>query len=168
MYVGFEAVDRDVWSFLEARDAPVAREDALEVFFNTHSDGRPYYNIEINAIETVYDAFSVEYAFAGHTHRWKCWDCKGLKKAVTVRGTCNHRWDEDEGWSLEVAIPFNALPSLRGKTPSKDDTWTFLLGRYNYSVYLPTEGREISCYPMFGGKNFHRQQGWARLEFVDH
>lgn len=165
LYVGFEAADKDLYGYMKNRDASTCREDVLEFFFNTTPKKTPYYNFEINSLGTVYDAFSVNYNFAGGVPRWSKWNCEGLKVATQVRGSMNDCRDVDEGWSLEVAIPFKSLETIKGKTPMSGDVWKFHVARYDYSIYLPNEiGREISsCVPFDG--SFHIQDTWIPLIF---
>lgn len=43
------------------------------------------------------------------------WDINGLKTAVHINGTLNNSADIDKGWSIEIAIPWNALEEAAGK-----------------------------------------------------
>ena len=165
LYVAFKAMDKDIWSYYTKRDEPTCQEDVLEIFFKPDSEKEPYYNFEINALGTVYDAFNLKRGAGGEDHhRWSRWNCKGLKIGIKIKGTLNNPKDRDEYWQLEVAIPFTGLPTLKGKTPKNDDTWLFHLSRYDYSVYLP-EGVELSsCAPLIR-VDFHRHEDWIRLKF---
>ena len=90
-YVGFKAYDKDIFSYYTERDSITCDEDVLEVFIKPDLEKDPYYNFEINALNTVYDAFNVKQGAGGsRMHRWKRWDCQGLKSAVTVKGTMNN------------------------------------------------------------------------------
>ncbi|MBI3990773.1 MAG: carbohydrate-binding family 9-like protein [Candidatus Omnitrophica bacterium] len=165
LYVGFKAFDKDIWSYYKDRDDPTCTEDVLEVFFKTDAQKEPYYNFEINALGTVYDAFNLMRGAAGSDHRWKKWDCKGLKVATFIKGTLNNYEDVDEYWQLEIAIPFASLSTLKGEIPNHNDKWSFHLARYDYSVYLP-EGVELtSCAPL-SKLNFHWFEDWITLRFV--
>lgn len=166
LYVAYHALDKDVWSHLTQRDDPTCREDVLEIFFKTHPDQEPYFNFEINALGTVYDAFNPRLNFAGGSFRWCHWNCADLRVGVQVHGTLNDPRDVDEGWDLEMAIPFRSLPTLQGRPPAEGDVWAFHLARYDYSVYLPGEGKELtSCAPL-SGKSFHDgSESWLRLRF---
>lgn len=165
VYVGFEAADKDLYSYFTERDDETCYEDVVEFFFNTNPMETPYYNFEVNTLGTVYDAFSLKYGeFAGGIRRWMGWNCEGLKVAVKIDGTLNDWSDVDKEWSLEMAIPFKSLRTLKGKTPKSGDAWKFHVARYDYSVYLP-KGKEISsCVPFFKG-NFHNQETWIPLIF---
>ena len=165
LYVGFKAYDQDIWGYHTARDAQTCNEDVLEVFFKTGVDEEAYYNFEINALGTVYDAFNIRRAAAGGHYRWSQWNCPGLKVGVKIEGTLNNWKDVDEYWQMEVAIPFAGLPTLKGKPPAENDVWLFHLSRYDYSVYLP-EGEELtSCAPL-KKVDFHRYEDWLKLKFV--
>ena len=165
LYAGFKAYDKDIYSYYENRDDPTCQEDVLEVFFKTDIKKEPYYNFEINALGTVYDAFNIRRGTAGGDRRWNKWDCKELKVATFIKGTLNNYEDVDEYWQLEVAIPFASLPTLKGKIPKHNDTWLFHLARYDYSIYLPKGVELSSCAPL-PKVNFHRFEDWLTLRFV--
>jgi len=165
LYVGFKAYDKDIWGYFKDRDDPTCREDVLEVFLKTDFKKEPYYNFEINALGTVYDAFNIKRNAAGSDHRWNKWDCKGLKVGIKIKGTLNNCEDVDEYWQMEVAIPFASLSTLNGNAPKNKDQWLFHLARYDYSVYLPT-GVELSSCSKLSEVNFHKYEDWMNLKFV--
>ena len=166
LYVGFKAYDQDVWSYLTQRDSTTCSEDVLEVFLKPDAAKESYYNFEINALSTVYDAFNLKRGAGGEDHhRWSRWNCEGLRSAVTIKGTINDHTDVDEYWQMEIAVPFAELPSLDGRAPAPGDKWQFHLGRYDYSVYLP-EGVELSSCARLSEVDFHRYEDWMTLEFV--
>ena len=165
LYVGFQAYDKDIWSYYTERDAPTCQEDVLEVFFKTEPQKEPYYNFEINARGTIYDAFNIRRQTAGSHYRWSKWNCDGVKIGIHIEGTLNNWEDEDEYWQLEMAIPFAELPSLKGKPPNPGDNWLFHLARYDYSVYLP-EGVELSSCAPLTQVDFHRFEDWLTLQII--
>lgn len=166
LYVGFKAYDRDIWGYLTERDSPTCSEDVLEFFFTPHANAAPYYNFEINALGTVYDACNINrYAGGGRMQRWARWNCPGLKVGIQIKGTLNDCTDEDEYWQMEAAIPFASLPSLKGKTPAAGDAWKFHLARYDYSVYLQN-GVELSSCARLKKADFHNAGEWRLMRFV--
>jgi len=164
LYVGFRAWDKDIWAFLEDRDTPTYREDVLEIFLKPDVPEIRYYEIDINPLNAVFDARIAGHVRAGYAHRWKRWNCAGLLSAAKVKGTLGNWEDKDEGWTLEVAVPFEALPDLAGRLPKPGDRWRFHLARYDYSAYLP-KGRELtSCAPLTKA-DFHHIEDWISLVF---
>jgi len=166
LYAGFKAYDKDIYAYFTERDSHTYYEDVLEVFLKTDPAKEPYYNFEINALNTVYDAFTLKRGAGGpDNHRWNRWNCPGLKSAVQIEGTLNNYDDVDEFWQLEVAIPFAGLPTLQGRTPRDGDRWLFHVARYDYSVYLP-DGVELSSCARLSRVDFHRYEDWMELAFV--
>jgi hypothetical protein len=166
LYVGFRAYDKDVWSYLTERNARTCSEDVLEIFLKTHPDKEPYFNFEINALGTIYDAYNLKRGAGGEDcHRWSMWDIQGMKVAVYVNGELNNPDVIDEYWQLEVAIPFAELPSLKGASPQAGDTWLFHVSRYDYSIHLP-DGVELSSSAKLSEVNFHLAEDWQKLIFA--
>jgi hypothetical protein len=166
LYVGLWAGDEDVWSVFTQRDDPNYQEDVLEAFIQPNPDDPTYYNFEINAIGTIYDAMAVGYFSGGmYVHRWKTWNCEGLKVATSVDGTVNDYTDRDRSRTLEMAIPFAGLPSLKGKTPVPGDRWKGNLCGFDYSIYLKGELERFTASHMTGG-DFHRKSDFMAIIFV--
>ena len=166
IYAAFKAYDKDIFSYLTDRDSPTCNEDVLEIFLKTDPDKEPYFNFEINAQNTVYDAFNVKRNAGGPDHhRWSHWNCAGLESAVTIKGTLNEHEDVDECWQLVVAVPYNDLPTLAGREPKVGDEWLFHLARYDYSVHLD-DGVELSSCAPCSKVAFHRYEDWITLRFV--
>ena len=89
-----------------------------------------YYEIEINALNTVWDLLlNKPYNKGGKADN--SWDIEGLKHAVKVDGTLNQPEDTDKGWTVEIAFPWKALAQYSGKMstpPQNGDRW-----RVNFS-----------------------------------
>ncbi len=164
LYVAFKAWDKDIWSYMTERDSPTCLEDALEIFFKPNPEKESYYNFEINATGTIYDAYHIRRmdTMAG---RWKHWNCKGLKVGISRKGTLNNPNDVDDYWIMEVAVPFSSLPSLGGNPPKVGDKWMFQLARYDYSIYLPGGMQLFSSVPL-SQVDFHLCDEWQNVEFV--
>lgn len=165
LYVGFKAYDKDIWGYYTERNAPTCREDVLEIFFKTDPNADPYFNFEINALGTVYDAFVLNRGAGGPDHhRWSRWDLEDMDVGVFIKGELNNPNVVDEYWQLEVAIPFANLPTLEGKIPVQGDEWMFHLARYDYSIHL-REGVELSSTTQLTAVDFHRYEDWQRMVF---
>lgn len=165
LYVSFEAFDKDIWGYYTERDEDTTKEDVLEIFLKPNAQTESYYNFEINALGTVHDAFNFKRDFAGGSHRWRKWDCKGLRIKTKITGSLNNHKDEDEYWQLEVAIPFSAFTEAT-LAPELGDKWGFALCRYDYSVYLE-EGVEYSSTTKFSKVDFHLWKDYDELLFQE-
>jgi hypothetical protein len=156
LYVGFEAQDLDLQAQRTKRDSDVFRDDVLEIFIQPDTDAPRHHNFEINPLGTLHDGFAGGGAQA--------WNIEGIQIGIQIQGTLNNDSDRDEGWSLEVAVPFSELPDLNKPAPEPGDRWKFHLARYDYSKYLE-EGKELSSTAPLSKINFHYRPDWIDLVF---
>ena len=139
LYVGAEIEEPDVWATLTEHDSVIYHDNDFEVFIDPDGDTHEYYELEINALGTVWDLFLVKpYRDGGPAVN--AWEIRGLRSAVTVNGTINRPGDRDAGWSVELAIPWDVLKEAahRDAPPAPGDQW-----RINFSrVEWRTEARD--------------------------
>jgi hypothetical protein len=166
-YVFFQAQDKDLWAYFQQRDDNTYLDDVLEVFiaYGDKDEELQYVNFEINALGTIYDAYAPCWTLRALMHHWKRWDCRDLQVAVTVQGTLNEHDDEDQGWTLEMAIPFASLPWMKDRPhPQPGEEWRGHFSRIDYSIYIPG-GRELSSTTAFERPNFHQVDKFQALRF---
>jgi len=135
LYVAAELEEPHVWATLTARDAVVYRDNDFEVFIDPDGDGLNYYEIEINALGTVWDLLLVRpYRQGGPAIT--AWDIRGLQSAVHVDGTVNDPSDTDQGWTVEMALPWSVLvEAARGRRPPQDGTeWRMNFSRVQWDL----------------------------------
>ena len=88
----------------------------------------------------------------------------GMRVKSTCNGTLNNPKDRDVSWTTEMAIPRKEL-ERNGVKIVPGQIWHFLIGRYNYSIYL--DEKELS---MVGTPcervSYHNFDAWSWLEFV--
>jgi hypothetical protein len=160
LYVAFDAIDPAIEATRTGRDSDTYKDDVLEIFFKTDPDEWDYHNVEVNALGAFRDGY--------HTPERRfnaAWNCPGLEVGVHVEGTLNDPTDEDEGWQLEVAIPFACLPTLEGRAPEPGDVWLFHLSRIDRSPRLE-EGRELISTAPMEEPRFHSAEKWLPLVFA--
>src|SRR4051812_10652562 len=119
LYIGFDADDADVTARFLQRDDPTYRDDAVEVFINPDPKQEVvYYGFEMNARGVLYD-----YLNYNSRTLFKRFDATGVTIATAVRGTLNDSKDVDNGWSLEVAIPWPNFEELSRRPPAAGAVW---------------------------------------------
>ncbi len=164
----------------------------IKFFLDPDADGKNYLEIHINPINNVSDLlldlpylYSYRPSSGGIASRkalhlpmikshpdWY-WNCKGLKSAVQVHGTLNYSEDKDDGWTVELAIPWDSLyPLSKGAyCPSKGrNKWRAHLG-YVYKPEFNYEKRRrsrhiYSTWPVIGIHNCHLPERWGYLNFT--
>ena len=126
LYVGYECEDTDIVAQRTERDDPTYLDDAVEIFINPRpSQTGVYFGLEMNARAVLYDYLMVDARYA-----FKRFNLQGVQLASSIRGTLNVRGDRDQGWSLEVAIPWVNFEEL-SKRPAPGDIWTAALNRWD-------------------------------------
>ncbi|ABF91795.1 putative lipoprotein [Myxococcus xanthus DK 1622] len=158
LYVAFDLDDPDVWGTLRKRDDPIYEEEVVEIFLDANADGRTYNELQVSPHNVIFDA----YFPARRQGMDRSWD-SGMTSAVKVRGTLDDDSDRDEGWSVEMQIPFDRLAEVPHIPPQPGDRWRFNLYRLEHHDRRTVEGQSFS--PLFVG-DFHAlpRFGWLVFE----
>lgn len=179
-YVAAELEEPDVWGTLTERDAVIFQDNDFEVFIDPDGDTHAYYELEVNALGTVWDLMLVQpYRDGGPAIH--AWDIAGLRAAVDVQGSINTPGDRDQGWIVEIAMPWAILrEAAPGRRPPRaGEQW-----RVNFSrVQWPTDvkdGRYLKRLDAKTGKplpeenwvwspqgavNMHMPERWGFVQF---
>ena len=160
LYVGYDCEDSDIVAHYTERDDPTYKDDAVEIFINPDPAQTYYYGMEMNARATLYDYFNVYPKLL-----LKRVNFSGVQLATNIRGTLNQTGDRDQGWSLEVAIPWSNFEEL-AKTlpPEPGSVWTANLNRWDGIE----PNRRLSLWSDSGldDPNPHNPRRFGRLVFV--
>ena len=64
------------------------------------------------------------------------WDIAGLKTGVAVRGTLNRPGDKDDGWAVEIGMPWAILEEAApaGRPPRAGDQWRVNFSRVEWQA----------------------------------
>jgi hypothetical protein len=137
LYVGAELEESHVWATLTQRDAVIYRDNDFEVFIDPDGDTHNYYELEINALGTVWDLMLTR-PYRDRGSAVTEWDIEGLRAAVSVAGTVNDPSDQDDGWQVELAIPWSALTEhAPGNRPPIDgDHWRVNFSRVQWRLEM--------------------------------
>jgi hypothetical protein len=182
LYVGAELEEPHVWATLTQRDAVLYRENDFELFIDPDGDTHNYYELEINALGTVWDLFLAKpYRDGGKAQSE--WDIAGLRAAVSVHGTVADPSDRDEGWTVELAIPWSAVTEHApgGRAPRDGEHWRLNFSRVQWhveeadggyrKVVDPASGRPAPernwVWSPQGAVNMHRPEMWGILQLSD-
>lgn len=110
LYVGAMLDEPNVWATLTQHDAVIYQDPDFEIFIDPDDDAQNYFEIEMNAIGTLFELFIQKpYRSPGRAFVTFAWDAPGLKADAHIYGTLNKAGDTDKGWSVEFAIPREAL-----------------------------------------------------------
>jgi hypothetical protein len=180
LYVAAELEEPHVWATLTKRDAVIHQDDDFEVFIDPGGDGLNYYELEINALGTVWDLLLVRpYRDGGPAlHEW---DIAGLRSAVSVQGTLNDPSDLDRGWTVELAFPWAALAEYApgDRPPHPGQAWRVNFSRVDWHMEVTDAGYRKRTDPVTGkplpeenwvwspqgAVDMHRPEMWGNVRF---
>jgi glucose/arabinose dehydrogenase len=160
LYVAADMDDADLYADITDHDGQIWDNDVFEVFVKPAVDKPAYYEFQVNALNTQFDCFIPR---RGHVGRFKKLHEFGIESAVRLRGTLDDWTDTDEGWSVEMKIPWSSFMHTGGR-PEPGDEWRFALCRYDHDT--SREGPELSTSAPLQERNFHRHEDYAPLRFV--
>ncbi len=134
-YVAAEMEEPDVWGSLTERDSIIFNDNDFEIFIDPDGDTHNYYELEVNALATPWDLMVIKpYRDGGPAIH--AWDIAGLRVGVDVRGTINQPGDRDDGWSVEIAMPWTILrEAVPARKPAQSgDRWRVNFSRVQWLV----------------------------------
>lgn len=179
-YIAAELEEPDVWATVRERDAVIFQDNDFEVFIDPDGDTHHYYELEVNAFGTVWDLLLTKpYRDGGRPV--DAWDIPGLHVGVDVQGTLNQPGDVDTGWTVELAIPWQAFQSRhrRPRPPQPSEQWRLNFSRVEWQVEVrdgqyhrrqdPATGKLLHednwVWTPQDRVNMHRPEHWGYVQF---
>ncbi len=180
LHVGAEMEEPDVWGTLTARDSVIFHDNDFEVFIDPDGDSHAYYELEVNALGTLWDLLLIKpYRDGGPAING--WDIAGLRAGVQVRGTLNRPGDRDAGWSVELALPWQILKEAAPghRAPRPGEQWRLNFSRVQWKTDV-REGRYVKqlrpgtkdplpednwVWSPQGAINMHMPERWGSVQF---
>ncbi|HRP55773.1 carbohydrate-binding family 9-like protein [Agriterribacter sp.] len=183
LYIAAELEEPHVWATLTKHDQVIFQDNDFEVFIDPDGDTHDYFEIEINALNTIFDLFlSRPYRNRGVLSTG--WNAEHLKTAVHINGTLNDAGDRDKKWTVEMAIPFAALQhNNAAPDPEKNALWRINFSRVQWDTEIvegkyrkkinPATGKPFPehnwVWSPQGVINMHYPERWGYLRFTkDH
>ncbi|MFT5525987.1 MAG: putative repeat protein (TIGR03806 family) [Pirellulaceae bacterium] len=163
LYVFAEMDDADLYADITEHDGKTWLNDVFEMFLKPAVDKPAYYEFQVNAANTQFDLFQPR---RGHVARFLKDGAFDIESKVVLRGSLNKWTDQDEGWSVELRLPWTSLMRTGGR-PNPGDEWRFALCRYDWTV--DRESPELTtCAPLDSKTHpdFHSHEDYAKLRFV--
>jgi len=180
-YIGAYLEEPNVWATLTKRDSIIYQDNDFEVFIDPDGDTHNYYELEMNALNTVWDLFLIKPYRDGSPANIHAWDIQGLKTGVKVNGTLNDPRDKDKGWFVEIAMPWEVLKEAAHpkSAPKPGDQWRMNFSRVEYRLSVadgkymkaadPASGKPLAednwVWTPTGLINIHYPEMWGYVQF---
>lgn len=180
LYVAAKLSEPHIWGTITERNAVIFNDNDFEVFIDPDGDSHSYYEFEMNALNTVWNLYMDRpYKHGGNA---VIREMPGQKTGVFVKGTLNDPTDEDEYWTVEIAMPFKGMAEYAGVDcpPTDGDQWRIGFSRVEWEhevvngsyVRVPEVGaphasgnEENWIWSPQGVINMHRPETWGYLQY---
>lgn len=170
-----------IWATLKQRDTVIFYNNDFEIFIDPDGDTHNYYEFEMNAYNTLWDLFLTK-PYRNNGKVIDSWDIQGIQTAVDIEGTLNDATDEDNKWSVEIAMPWAVITeaSANNQIPV-NQFWRINFSRVNWDYDLtngaysrkkdPKTGSFLPEYNWVwspqGVINMHEPEHWGYVYFSD-
>jgi hypothetical protein len=142
LYIAAKIKDPQVWATLKHHDDVVYQDNDFELFIDPQGSTHNYYEVEVNALNTIFDLF-LNKPYRNRGGAVIGWDAGGLRSAVKIQGTLNNPSDTDEGWTVEMAIPFHSLTmGFSPQIPVDGSVYRINFSRVQYDTKIE-HGRNV-------------------------
>jgi hypothetical protein len=174
-YFAAELEEPHLWATLKQRDTVIFYDNDFEIFIDPDGDTHGYYELELNAFNTVWDLL-LPHPYREGGPAIDHWNIGGLKTAVELYGTLNDPSDQDEKWTVEVAIPWDALSEYSAHPkrllPEAGEQWRLSFSRVHYDLDIVNGSYQKQKRPEYNWTwtpqwviNMHRPETWGFVQF---
>jgi hypothetical protein len=179
LFIAAKMQEPQVWATQMHHDDIIYKDNDFEVFIDPDNNTHQYFEIEINAVNKVFDLFMPK-SYRNQGDALIGWNVEGLKTGVQIQGTLNNPADTDEGWTVEMAIPLKELRmGFPVTVPQEGATWRINFSRVqwhtkpqgNRNIKLKgADGRDLPeenwVWSPPGLISMHAPERWGYLQFT--
>ncbi len=167
LYAAFSIRDKTVrggWP-TDAADPHLWEKDTIEIMIDPDGDGdnKDYYEIQVNpqnlVFDTQYDDYNSPNGGGKGPFGHEEWSAK-LQSAVVIHGTIDNDSDEDQGYTIELKIPWSSLSKAKHAPPEPNQS-------YRMNFYAMQNNGGTAWSPILGQGNFHRASRFGRVRFIE-
>lgn len=176
IYIAARLEEPHLWATLTEHDAVIFWDNDFEVFLDPDGDTHHYFELELNALNTLWDLFLVK-PYRDEHSSINGWEAHGIKTAVGLEGTLNDPTDTDTAWNVEIFMPWRALAEMAGTPcpPRSGDYWRINFSRVHWTTEIVDGGyRKVPGIPEFnwvwspqGLINMHYPERWGLVWFLE-
>ncbi len=179
-YLYFAAVMEEphIWAKLTQRDAVIFHDNDFEIFLDPDGDTHDYYELELNALGTLWDLLIIKpYRDRQHV-AVNAWDIRNIDYAIGIEGSINDPSDTDSLWCVELKLPLSVISELANMpVPPRDgDYWRLNFSRVQWDTRIvDNDYQKIPGKPEYnwvwspqGLIAMHYPERWGYLFFADH
>lgn len=165
LYLAAELEENNITAKYQCHDDTLVYENNFELFIDPDGDTGKYCEIELNALNTVWDLFLVHPYRDEKKSAISAWDLKNIRTAVHLYGTLNVPGDKDSIWTVEAAVPWKSFLEITDISlpPKNGDQWRINFCRTEWINNKP----EFWSWSPQGLVNMHYPEMWGYVQFSD-
>lgn len=104
LYIAARLEEPHIWATLTEHDAVIFLDNDFEVFIDPDGDTHQYFELEVNALGTLWDLFLIK-PYRDEHSSLNGWEAHGIELAIGLEGTLNDPSDTDTAWQVEISYP---------------------------------------------------------------
>jgi hypothetical protein len=176
LYVAAVLKEPQIWANLTERDDIIFFDNDFEIFIDPDGDSHEYYELEMNALGTLWDLF-IEMPYRDEHTSLNGWNIPGGELAIGVEGSVNDPSDTDKEWDVEMLLPWKAFEEFaHGDCPPKPgDFWRINFSRVEWEtevqngkyVKIPDKSEHNWVWSPQGLVAMHYPERWGYVFFSD-
>jgi hypothetical protein len=179
LYIAARIQEPQVWAYQRHHDDIVFHDNDFEIFIDTKNTTHQYFEIEVNALNTIFDLY-LNKPYRDGGDGMASWNAEGLRSAINIQGTLNDPKNTDKGWTVEMAIPFKAINARFDlMAPHEGTTWRINFSRVEWDTKV-VNGKYVKETDTAGNVkpehnwvwspqgiiNMHSPERWGYLQFT--
>ncbi len=175
LFIAARLEEPNLWATLTEHDAVIFWDNDFEVFLDPDGDTHHYFELEMNALGTLWDLFLVM-PYRDEHSALNGWEAHGIELAIGLEGTLNDPTDTDTAWQLELFLPWQAVSEMAHTPcpPQPGDHWRINFSRVQWDteikdgsyVKVPGKPEHNWVWSPQGLVNMHYPERWGLLRFL--
>ena len=167
LYIFAELEEPHIWATLTGHDQVVYHDNDFEVFIDPDGDTHQYFEIEVNALGTVFDLFMTK-PYRNGSQALISWNAGNLQVGVDIDGTINDPSDIDNKWCVEMAIPFRDVSIGNSvQAPKEGAFWRINFSRVQWITEIEGNSYRKKINPATGKPHSEHNWVWSPQGIVD-
>ncbi len=178
LFVAATLQEPQLWATQTEHDAIIFKDNDFEVFLDPDNNTHQYFEIEVNALNKTFELFLPK-PYRNGGDALVSWDAPGLRSGIKLEGTLNQPQDQDQGWTVEMAIPLQSLRiGYPFRAPVEGALWRINFSRVEWrtrtvggknSKLRDAAGKELPesnwVWSPQGVIDMHYPERWGYLQF---